>query len=745
MRKLSSLSSSRPIILLLVLAVVIVSTAALKALNAQGPPPEPGSEQVTIAPGGEGSVSWNDVDQLISEQKFEAAAEAVAEIREQARAAGDAEEWTRALVEEVKLRTALHGFETSVRFLKDQPWPDDAVSRAVLDLFYANSLVTYVHAYSWEIRQRERVETSGELDLKKWDLDQIVAEANRAYLEVWRQRGDWGSEPIGTLARYLQQNNYPPRIRGTLRDAVTYLWVGLLADSSLWSAGQSNEIFQLGAAALIAGDPEHSAALDLADPEVHPLLKIGALLDDLETWHHSGRRPEAALEVRLERLRRLHAALTGEEDRLAIRRHLEKVQRGFDRSYDWWSMGQATLAEFIRQESDHDALVRARAEALAGRERHPQSLGGQRCAHIVASIEAPSYSLSAMAADGAGRRSLRFDHRNLAAVHVRAYRYDLLEYVENAEDYNLLPHWREAEEIMKQQSPAAEWKVELPPTPDFRSHVTYDVPPLTEPGAYLLVASVRADFGHSNNYLVAENFLLTDLVLLTRRVRRGYEVTARSGASGRPLEDVAVSLFRFDYQRGHREIEVLRTGDDGRVRFDQRRWNGNQHFLIARHGEDLALDRTGLYSQGDGGPGKRTSALVYTDRSVYRPQQKIYWKVVGYRGGGEEMSFRTLPRAPVHVSLLDANGEQVTTTTVTTNDFGSASGEFEIPSGRLLGRWRLSTSLGGQTWLRIEEYKRPTFEVTVSDPETPLRLNREAALSGEVRYYFGLPVVSGSV
>ncbi len=47
--------------------------------------------------------------------------------------AADADEWTRALVEEVKLRTALHGYETSVRFLRDQEWPQDAVSRAVLD------------------------------------------------------------------------------------------------------------------------------------------------------------------------------------------------------------------------------------------------------------------------------------------------------------------------------------------------------------------------------------------------------------------------------------------------------------------------------------------------------------------------------------------------------------------------------------------------------------------------------------
>ncbi|MEJ2189323.1 MAG: alpha-2-macroglobulin family protein, partial [Acidobacteriota bacterium] len=181
------------------------------------------------------------------------------------------------------------------------------------------------------------------------------------------------------------------------------------------------------------------------------------------------------------------------------------------------------------------------------------------------------------------------------------------------------------------------------------------------------------------------------------------------------------------------------------MRLDQRRWQSNQHFVLALRGDDLAFEPNGLYPHGEATPGTSTSALVYTDRSVYRPQQKILWKVVGYRGGGESSSYRTLPRTPVHVSLVDANGEQVAEKTVTTNGFGSASGEFEIPSGRLLGQWRLETSLGGQAWLRVEEYKRPTFEVTIAEPENSLRLNREAVLTGDVGYYFGLPVVTGSV
>ena len=56
-------------------------------------------------------------------------------------------------------------------------------------------------------------------------------------------------------------------------------------------------------------------------------------------------------------------------------------------------------------------------------------------------------------------------------------------------------------------APDAEWTMALPPTPDYRSHHSYDVPQVSEPGAYLVVASMRADFSQRNNFLVAQNFI----------------------------------------------------------------------------------------------------------------------------------------------------------------------------------------------------------------------------------------------
>ncbi len=746
MRNLRSLSVNA-----LLLAVLAVFSGGC-AHGSQGQPgaDDAGGQDTAdgneTAPENGGAVAdkekWTEVERLISEDKFEAASRLAGELRAAAQEAGDGEDWTRALIKEVQLRTGLHGYETAVRFLRQEPWPEGALHCAVLHLFYGRSLVTYFQAYSWEISQRERVETGEEIDLKAWTRDQIVGEAQRAYFDVWQLREEWGSESIGRLAEYLDQNTYPARIRGTLRDAVTYLWVELLADTSLWRPEQSNELYQLDLAALLGDEPPD---VTFDDGEVHPLEKIAAILADLESWHRGRQQPEAGFAARLERLKRLWGSFSQADDRLAVRRQLERSLDRLGRRYEWWSQGMAELAVFVRGSDDANSLAEARRIALEGAKAHPDSAGGKHCARIVAEIEAPAFELMAMAVDGADRRSIQIRHKNIEELHFRAYTIDLLERVAKARDYNFLPAHREVPQILASQKPAAEWRIELPETPDYRMHQTFAVPPMVDPGAFLVVASARRDFAQQLNQQHAVHVVVSDLVLLTRFVEKGLEVTARSGRGGEALSGAQIDLYRFDYRKGHSQLESRTTGASGRVTFPVTDLRRSRHFLLGRRGDDLALNlNLGRYRQPRPA-GERTAALVYTDRSVYRPRQKILWKVVGYSGGGEGQRYRTLPDTELTVELIDANGQNVASAKVSTNAFGSASGEFPIPGGRLLGGWHVRTSLGGSTSVQVEEYKRPTFEVTVSDPEAAMRLNREATLTGEVRYYFGLPVVSGEV
>ncbi len=716
------------------LALAVVVAAAIVPLAGGMAPP--GKED---AP-----VTWKEVDRLVSEQKMQAALDAVEGILAQARAAGDPGEQTRALVEATKLKLALHGYEKAVRFLAEAEWPDDPTSRAVLDLYQAHALVTYARMYRWEVQQRERVVSDDEVDLEKWTLEQIAAAAHRAFARVWDDRGEWGAEPIGGLARYIDQNGYPPRIRGTLRDAVTYMWVELLADSSLWRPEQAAEVFRLDLGRLLDGAP--GDAPDLAQPRVHPLVKIAFLTGDLERWHAAADRPEAALEAFLERIRRISPQLTVEADRERIRSGLAARLEVFDRSLEWWAAGQAELAQLVRAEDAPDALVRARGIALAGLERHPGTVGGNRCRHVVESIEAPAYAVEAMASDSAGQRSIRVTHRNLERLFFRAYRYDLEKLLASADDRNILPSWQEIPGWVRGREADATWSADLPPTPDYRDHATDVVPPMSRPGTWVVVSSARRDFDVDANQMHALHVVIGEPVLLRRDLDDAWEVTVRSGVTGEPLAGAEVVLWRLDWRSGHRAVREVRTEGDGRVRLDYpdgRR--GGSHLVLARWNGQIAVDPSGLYPQRRSERGTTSSAFLFTDRTVYRPGQTVHVKAVAYSGGGEEVSWEVDPGRELTLSLRDANGEPVAEAQVTTNDFGSATASFDIPRGRLLGQWRLASSAGGATAIRVEEYKRPTFEVSLEAPEGDLRLNRAAALTGEARYYFGLPVTDGAV
>ena len=704
-----------------------------------------------------GKAAREAVEKLIAEQKFEAAAAECARIREDARKSGDTTLWTWSLIREGQLRTSLHGYETAVRFFKDEAWPDSPIERDMLDLFFANSLVTYYHAYSWDINQRERVESAGPIDLKSWTRDQIFDEAWKSLLRVWQDRDRLAVRKSAEFPDFWSPSDYPAGVRDTLRDAVIYLMARLLSDTTFWTPRQSNETWLLDLPKLLSKAGKTSAAETsetLGSATAHPAEKFAALLGEHESWSRRAGRTAAALEARFALVEALYHAFESDDNSDLIRKHLAAFLAS-NRKDPWWATGQALLAEYTRRESLPDALVRARKIALEGAERFPKSPGGQHCLAIVKTIEAPDYSVEAMRLDAPGRRSVRVTHRNLDRVFLRAYALDLEELVTSAKDYSIFPRGEDARKIIDGRRPEAAWKADLAETSDYRDHHTYaNLPESLAPGLYLVAASAREDFSDAGNKLVGVAVVVGDLVLVKRAgggtarvgtadVAGGEEILALSGATGRPLAEVTVDLYAFDWRKGHTKIESKKTDASGRVWFAPSARSGS-YFLLARKGRDIAFDADYLYLQGQTGPRETRNTLIYTDRSIYRPGQKLFWKVLAYKGRPDLGRIRPDSGVTVAVWLEDINDQRVAQATAAANAFGTASGEFMIPAtGRPLGGWSLRSSPNGYASVRVEEYKRPTFEVSIKDPEKPLRLNRPAALKGEARYYFGLPVTGG--
>lgn len=674
-------------------------------------------------------AAWKEIDRLISELKLQEASARLDELLPALRQAGD-DSWMRALVRGAQLRVNIAAPEEAVRFLKSQPWPEGRRERAVLSLFYAQALKTYYDNYRWEIWEREAIQSKDPADLSKWTAGQVFEAASQAYLDVWKDREALGSVPVTGLSDFLEPNNYPKEVRGTLRDTLSYLWVELLADTAYWSPRQTNATAHFDLAAM-SQDEAHLE--QLGDPAVHPLVQAMTVLADLEEWHRSQGTPGGALEARLERFRRLRQHAAG-SDVEALEKELASVLPAY-RKDPWWSMGMAELADLHRSQGE---LVQAVQAAREGIMAYPGSPGAKACEAIVGDVENPEYRVTVTATDGLARRSIEVFHKNLPALWFRAYPLDL-----EARLRGTGPIFPDRGDVFaKNNKPAFTWKAELPATPDYQEHRTYVTPPIDRPGVYLLMASARQDFDEEQNQIVGTPFVLGGLVVLARNPRdgKGFEVETLGGDRGEPLSGTTVSLYKVDgwERRGKRETGT--TDGQGRIRFDAA--NSPQGYVVvARKGGEIGFLQS--YLQEMPGMDEGVRSLVFTDRSIYRPNQKVLWKVLAYRNKGEEP--RQVANASLTVSLVDPNNQAVETRTVRTNGFGTASGEFVIPPGRPLGGWRVETSRNGSAPIRVEEYKRPTFEVSLKDPDEPLHLGRPATFTGEGRYYFGLPVTHGEV
>ncbi|MGB4298011.1 MAG: alpha-2-macroglobulin family protein [Candidatus Saccharicenans sp.] len=704
------------------------------------------------------------IEQLIAEEKLQSAAEECAALRQEAQKANDPSLCTWALITEAQLRAAVGEIEKAVDLLRSEPWPASPLERDLLSFFYGKALIDYYHANDREINRRERLGgiNHHSTDLSTWTKDEFSAEIWEAFLTAWKDRNRLAPARVSDFPDFWEAGNYPSGVRDTLRDTVVYELRHFLIDSNFWTPGQANGIWRLDLNRFLssAGKTSGKEALRIiTSPTTHPLEKAVTILSEHENWCRRSGRLEASLEARFELVQSLYMFFEGEDDQAAIRRQLENYLASPANSrLPWWAMGQAQLAYWVMREDLPDARLRARKIALKGAKRFPLSWGGYKCLQIVKDIERPEFWIETMRTDLPGRRSIRITHRNLERLYFRAFAIDresVLQKFMNCVpwDFSSLIKGKERVKILAARHPDTSWVVNLEKRGDYRNHTTYSgLPSDLKTGFYLIVASAREDFALDNNKIIGFLVSLSNLAVLARlnEEARAEEVMVLSGTTGQPVSGATVELYGSDWNLGEesnfKKLDSRTTDNSGLARFELKEGTRLVYIQTVKKGEDFSLSSRQTFTTWESDDRETRSVLIYTDRSVYRPGQKILWKILGYKGKTESGQVSPETRANITVWLEDENREKVAQKTVVTNSFGTASGEFIIPAtGRQLGIWQLRSSPYGAVYIQVEEYKRPTFEVSVNDPEKPLRLNRPAKLKLNARYYFGLPLSGGKV
>ncbi len=126
---------------------------------------------------------------------------------------------------------------------------------------------------------------------------------------------------------------------------------------------------------------------------------------------------------------------------------------------------------------------------------------------------------------------------------------------------------------------------------------------------------------------------------------------------------------------------------------------------------------------------------MFSDRSLYRPGQTVYMKLIAHKSDGKNNS--VIAGVKVPVGLYDANGTVISTKELITNEFGSATTDFFIPTGSLNGAWSIVANEIQHLSFQVEEYKLPGFEVILKKPAGEVAFNKQISISGDIKAFSG--------
>lgn len=264
-------------------------------------------------------------------------------------------------------------------------------------------------------------------------------------------------------------------------------------------------------------------------------------------------------------------------------------------------------------------------------------------------------------------------------------------------------------------------------------------------GAYLMEVT-------SDNTGIApqrELFYVSNLAVMIQQLpddKHRYVVV--NATDGQPVPGAKIMLYDRDYDvktgKWKRLVHArLTTDENGEAYFKNVDGNvlistSNDKFTPAK---DIYLSRTRYYERKD----DKIKHQLFTDRSIYRPGQTVHASAISYivkKGLDASVPGKSME---LNFILRDANGKQVAEQKATTDEYGTASVDFELPKEGQTGLYFISVNGTATKYVRVEEYKRPNFEITFPKVNEKYNWGDTVVVKATAKTYSGVPVQSAKV
>lgn len=386
------------------------------------------------------------------------------------------------------------------------------------------------------------------------------------------------------------------------------------------------------------------------------------------------------------------------------------------------------LAQFLQYQNNQVERLRIVREGIAG---YPRYEGINQLKNIEKEILNASLSLEIATAYPGEQQSVKVNYKNLTGITLQLYKVNLP--VTSAVLQNRTTHFESKYARLQREE-----HFSLKPTTDYLNVDTTLTIQAPQAGIYFLKAVPDGKKGVSDGTLMN----VTALKTIYRPLPDGtLELVVVDAVSGQPVSEAEVTIYT-EKGGGYSPQQTYQADKQGTLKLDF--LNSNKYWYNAHTAADNAMPilnfwKNDYYYKES----KRKEVLqLFTDRSIYRPGQTVYVSGLAYEM--EKDSTRVLTDKKYTVSLYDANNNETGKVEVRTNGFGSFSGQFVLPSPCLTGYFSLRAADTSVSF-KVEEYKRPTFDVTFEPVKVEYQVGDSIEVVGMAKTFAGAPVQNARV
>lgn len=701
------------------------------------------------------STDWKVVDSLERKGLPKSALEKVEEIYAKADKKNNQPQQAKCLIYKGKFMTQLEedGFVKAInQFALDEKLVDPPM-KSLIQSMLAEQYSSYLQRNRYRFSNRTETPDFKTDDIRTWTIGQLSAKSREYFLKSVEDESTKNIK-IQDWSAILRGGENVDNLRPTLYDFLANRALDFLMNEQNYLTEPVYKFYVDQSEAFVdakAFSQFNFQTKDTSSAKYQTLLLFQKSIAN----HLNDEMPEALIDVDLKRLRfvRENGVMDG-KDELYLKA-IENLAAKYD-DYEASTEVQYWIARYYMDkgnqyqpnpdETGKFDFKKAHEICEKAIQKSKDSYGGKQCRNLQIQIERKNLRVQMEQVNLPNEPMLAsISYKNLEKIHGKIIRLD----EKDKRKMQELDEYKKKLSFLNELIPVKTWNNNLPQVGDYREHVVevkVDALPL---GFYIVMVSDNSEFSVQQKAVSFLFIHVSNLSFWTRRDESNqneFHVVHRK--TGEPMNRVKANYFVRNYNSQSRKYEYL---DRGEGFTDQDGYlkpviGNREQFEIRWSKGDDALNLEESFSNYfyKHNKRKRRQISFFLDRAIYRPGQTVYFKGLMTEFDLENMP-SILPNEKVEVVFYDVNSQEVEKKTFTTNEFGTINGSFQAPRAGLLGQMRIQSQGLGSKYFRVEEYKRPKFEVTFDPVKESFKIGDDVKISGHAKAFAGSNVDGAKV